>query len=165
MMIRPWLCLKLDHKDPIAENPGNMSSSPKTNQVLLDIPAKERYLNLIGSCISGIIEREEDLPNPKELIFRLELAVREICNNIIEHAYAGAEGRIKIYLSIEEAPRRLVVDLYDFGRTFELQSYHQPNQHEPQTSGYGLFLVDELCSRVEYRSEGNINHWRLEKDF
>jgi serine/threonine-protein kinase RsbW len=91
--------------------------------------------------------------------------VHEACANIIEHAYRFSEGRIAVHISLCEQPDSIVIDLFDTGEKAVLDEVRPPNLNEPQIKGYGLFLIQQLMDSVEYLSEAEGNHWRLEKKF
>lgn len=129
----------------------------------VNIAATYEQIPIIEGCIRTILSNVGDAPAHNNLRYGVELAVHEVCTNIVEHAYAGAPGRIRAALTLEPQ-RRLVVDLYDNGRSFNATAVAEPNLDEPQTSGYGLFLVRNLMDEVTYRPHADGNHWRLIKE-
>lgn len=135
------------------------------NTVRLEIPATHKYLNVIGSCIHAMLDREQGLAERDSLFYNIELAVHEACTNIVEHAYAGISGRIELTFTLFEEPRQFIVELRDRGQSFNLADVATPNLEQPQTSGYGLFLVHQLMDEVTYHPEPGNNRWRLVKLF
>jgi serine/threonine-protein kinase RsbW len=106
----------------------------------------------------------------------VELAVHEVCTNIVEHAYAGAgEGRIAVALTLETiggkavpvqgdaGARRLIVELQDTGCPFDPQAAPSVNLDQPQEGGYGLYLAHTLLDEVRYERRTDRNVWRLTK--
>ena len=137
----------------------------KIDVIHLDFPANHKYLHLLGACITGMLERIEDLHDPKILTYNLQLAAQEACTNIVRHAYAGQlEGRINTKLTLEDSPRRLIIDLHDTGRSFNLDAIPEPDTAGPQVHGYGLYLMKQLLDEVVYHPEPGNNHWRLVKN-
>lgn len=134
------------------------------NTVRLELPAIHKYLNVIGSCIHAMLEREQSLPGRDSLFYNIELAVHEACTNIVEHAYAGVSGRIEIAFTLIEEPKQFIIELRDRGQSFNLAAIQAPNLEQPQTSGYGLFLVHQLMDEVTYYPEPGNNRWRLVKN-
>jgi serine/threonine-protein kinase RsbW len=132
--------------------------------VHIDLPASLKFLNLIGACVRSVLEHECDLPDRECFIYQVELAVHEACANIIEHAYAGASGRVKLQLTIEEQPRRLIVDIFDTGIPFDPARLEKLEIGEPKSRGYGLYLIHQLMDKVTYLGEPGRNHWCLEKN-
>ncbi len=136
----------------------------RSKTIRLDLPAAYTYLPVLGSCVSTILEDVQGEKVADTVIHSVELAVHETCMNIIEHAYAGRPGRINLVFSLQNRPPRLIVDIRDTGRSFELKEIQEPNLVEPQTSGYGLFLVHQLIDEVVYERQAEHNHWRLVKN-
>lgn len=130
-------------------------------EVLLAIPATHRHLNLVGAVVSELLLREEGLAEPQLVSYNVQLALQEICANIVDHAYDGGGGRIELAIGFAHAPWRLVIELSDSGRPFEAASAVAPNLDEPQEGGYGLFLARELMDELSYDAEGGRNRWRL----
>jgi serine/threonine-protein kinase RsbW len=132
--------------------------------IRLDVPATYRYLNVVGACITEVLARVEGLAEPAMVAYRVNLAVHEICANIVEHAYAGQpEGRIAVTVVLITQPRSLIIDLHDTGRSFDPACVLAPNLNEGQVGGYGLFLVRELMDDVIYQPQPGSNCWRLVK--
>ena len=132
--------------------------------VQLSIPADFKYLNVVGACLTAILQHEENLPTPEIVTSGVELAVHETCINIIEHAYAGVAGRITLTIQILDDPRRLEVNIFDQGNPFVLPEIHPPKvDGDIQIRGYGLFLVHELMDQVKYVPQLGNNTWKLVK--
>ena len=135
-----------------------------TGQVVqLNLPAQHKFLNVVGNCIRALLANEDQLPERNALVYNIELAVHEVCANIVEHAYAGLPGRIGVTFALADQPRCLVVDLEDNGRSFDISTVAEPDLSQPHTGGYGLFLVHQLMDTVSYSPQPGSNHWRLVK--
>ncbi len=128
-----------------------------------EIPATFKYLNVVSNSLTAILEQVDDLPERANLTYNIVLAVHEVCTNIVEHAYAGNDGKIKIDVCLNEQSRSLRVDLYDTGQPFDLIEVTPPDLDEAPIRGYGLFLVQELMDEVTYKSGQENNHWCLTK--
>lgn len=133
-------------------------------KLVLIIPAEYSWLGVVGACVRAVLERKRGSGVDDNLIYNVELAVHETCTNIIEHAYAGEPGRIRIETKILDAPPQFIATLHDQGRPFEVPEINMPNPEKPQIKGYGLFLVNELMDKVTYSAEAEGNCWRLEKN-
>ena len=94
---------------------------------------------------------------------KLLLAVGELCNNSIKHAYEGMRGR-PIRISLVAGPEQLVIEVEDWGKPFDESRYRQPDLEATPSQGLGLFLVrsvvDQLVIDVE-RDSGT--RWTLIK--
>jgi serine/threonine-protein kinase RsbW len=136
-----------------------------TNTIRLDLPASFKYLNVLGPCIQALLEHADGLPEPEISAYNLQLAVHEVCTNIVDHAYADQPaGRIAIAFTLAAEPRRLIVELRDTGRTFDPTEVPDPDLSNAQVRGYGLFLVQSLMDDVCYRPSPSGNCWRLIKN-
>jgi len=140
----------------------NFSSSPK---IRLDIPAESKYLSVIGTLIRSLLELEEDTEDRETFLYQVELAVHEVCVNIIEHAYTGQSGQISMEVLIDQHPRRVFIDLYDTGISFDPSKLDVIDLNEPRVRGYGLFLVNQLMDEVHYSAQSGGNQWRLIKNY
>ncbi len=132
--------------------------------IRLELPAEHKYLNVIGACIGAMLDRAEHLSDRETLKYNMELAVHETCTNIVEHAYAGRNGRINIILSMQKTPNQFIIELQDTGNPFDLTQIQEPNLDAPQIHGYGLFITRQLLDEVKYNSNAGTNHWKLVKN-
>jgi serine/threonine-protein kinase RsbW len=134
--------------------------------IQLNIPAMHKYLNVVGACLAEVMARIDNLPEAASVTYNVQLAVHEICTNIVEHAYGNIESnRITITMSLAEQLRRLEVELHDTGSTFDLTAVRPPAFDTLHEGGYGLFLVRELMDEVTYDPQPGNNRWRLTKYF
>lgn len=134
------------------------------NVIQLELPATYTYLNVLGTCLSEVIARVDDLTDSSTIAYNIQLAVHEACTNIIDHAYGGPCGeRIGIAMTVQPSPRQLIVELHDTGRSFDPDQVPQPTLDDVQVHGYGLFLMRELMDEVTYAPQPGNNRWRLVK--
>lgn len=130
----------------------------------LDLPATNKYLNVLGACLDAFIARIEGLDDPRVTAYNVQLAVNEIVANIVAHAYAGAPGgRVAMVVRLIQEPRRLVVELADTGGAFDPTTVAEPDLDDVQIHGYGLFLARSLMDDVAYARQQDRNEWRLIK--
>lgn len=155
-------CIPEKHNQPMSIN---RDSNMKSEIVRLELPANHKYLNILGVCITALVERVQGLTDPKVTAYNLDLAAHEACTNIVRHAYADQpQGRIEAVITLEKTPARLTLDLYDTGKAFDATHTKKPNLDEPQVHGYGLFLMEELLDDIVYDTSIGKNHWRLVKN-
>jgi anti-sigma regulatory factor (Ser/Thr protein kinase) len=91
------------------------------------------------------------------------VAVGEICNNVIKHAYRGESGR-PILLALQVFADRFVVDVEDEGVPYDPRGYTPPDLDTVPESGMGLFLVRSSVDEVVFdtaRPQGT--RWTLVK--
>jgi serine/threonine-protein kinase RsbW len=105
---------------------------------------------------------------------RIEMAVGEAVENILEHAYKQPSKEWKfqrdpeIRLKIRVEQNRLIIELNDHGQSFDFCRYQPPHSHDNvrngRTSGYGIFIMREFMDEVQYNSSAETgNTLRLVK--
>jgi anti-sigma regulatory factor (Ser/Thr protein kinase) len=156
--------------DPMTPN-GQQAALPDSNStgrtVFLDLPANYTSLNILDACIIEILEQVEYMAEPAIIINDIRVAVQEACTIIIEHAYADQErGRIAVAFTLDEEPRCLRVELHHTGSLLDFEPPDQQedvaaslNPEEPETRGYGLFLLYTLMDDVTYTPQPGNNRW------
>jgi serine/threonine-protein kinase RsbW len=97
-----------------------------------------------------------DLGLDDDTIYDLQLAVDEACTNIVRHAYGGVGGEIEITIEPVEGGIRAI--LRDWGAEFDPGAAPIPDVTAPlelrPPGGMGLFLMQEVMDRVDFRFEG-----------
>jgi anti-sigma regulatory factor (Ser/Thr protein kinase) len=79
---------------------------------------------------------------PDSRLRDLRLLVSELVTNSVRHAGLRADDRIRLLVQRRDAVLR--VEVHDPGSGFELRA---PAPDPTRTSGWGLYLVDELADR------------------
>ena len=101
------------------------------------------------------------IPAPTLEVARLVLAIHELCANIIRHAYDGQNGTIS--LVAERTPDRVQYRVRDYApRGYTPPP--RPSMPDPLTlpeSGWGIFILHEVMTVVEYRRLPDGNEWLL----
>ncbi len=129
----------------------------------IELPARYQYLLVISATIEAILTRMDGFNGEAETIYQLKLAVHEICNNVIEHAYGADAGQLLLVITLEYQPPRFILDLYDTGQPCDLATVVSPDLEHPQVRGYGLFLARQLSDTLHYERVAERNHWQLTK--
>jgi serine phosphatase RsbU (regulator of sigma subunit)/anti-sigma regulatory factor (Ser/Thr protein kinase) len=131
------------------------------------VPADLHSLEVISHKVTQVCRSLPNLPTTPasdDFVYLVELAVSEICTNIIQHAYRGAGGQIRG--SLTPLPNGIQIDLFDDGEGFDPTSIPDPSP-EPNSlneGGYGLHIVRQIMDRVLYQAQTpKGNHWRLIK--
>ncbi len=109
-----------------------------------------------------------------EAIAEIELAIVEVVNNSIIHAYASST-EYKITVEIELNEECLIIQTYDTGIAMNpdsLEKDHADIQFEVSVDssieelpegGLGLKMIQHCMDEVSYQNLNNTNHWRLTK--
>jgi len=140
------------------------SSFNLANTIIMDIPAGLAHVHILSRCACALLENINNLEEREINLYNLELAIQEISVNIVKHAYAQTDGRIRMCLTLEQQPLRLIITLYDTGKSFDPTQIAQPKLGELQEHGFGLFLVQQLMDEVEYNHSPTGNTWKLIKN-
>jgi anti-sigma regulatory factor (Ser/Thr protein kinase) len=145
--------------------PKDISTIVKT--IEFSYPADIQYLTHIAEEITDSCRALPTLPpgpNADDFIYLIELAISEICTNIIKHAYAGQDGQITGCITLLNNGVQL--DFYDQGLSFDPNSVPRPNvdPHNLVEGGYGLHIVRQIMDVVSYEHDSERgNHWHLIK--
>lgn len=102
---------------------------------------------------------------PGELEYQVELAIEELCVNVVSH---GGQGEHGIELALESSPDSLTIEIMDNGIPFDpFTQAPAPDLdsavEERPVGGLGVFFVKTLMDEAHYRHEGDRNHVTLVK--
>ncbi|MDX1520459.1 MAG: SpoIIE family protein phosphatase [Anaerolineae bacterium] len=145
--------------------PKDISTPIKT--VDFSYPADIKYLSEIAEKVTKVCR---DLPalrsgfEADDFIYLIELAISEICTNIIKHAYADCEGYLDGRVTLLN--NGIQLDFYDNGEGFDPNTVPPPNMdpEELVEGGYGLHIVRQIMDVVSYENHPKRgNHWYLLK--
>jgi serine phosphatase RsbU (regulator of sigma subunit)/anti-sigma regulatory factor (Ser/Thr protein kinase) len=131
------------------------------------LPAELQVLEGISEQVTQVCRSLPDLPPPpgsEDFVYLIELAVSEICTNIIQHAYKSSGGELRGSLTLLD--NGIQIDLYDDGESFDPEAVPTPATQADSLNegGYGLHIVRQIMDSVEYQADTpKGNHWRLIK--
>lgn len=126
--------------------------------IRLELPAETAALRLVGPWLRALLtytgeERADSIAE------RLDLALQEVCVNVVEHAYDGQEGgRIQLDYEYSEGHHFTVSDT---GAPFNPTDRPKVDLDTPTEGGYGLHLIEELCDTFVYERRNGRNRWML----
>jgi serine/threonine-protein kinase RsbW len=113
--------------------------------VRLTIPAKAEYIALGRLALTAIARVR---PLSEETLSDLKLALTEACTNSVRHAYReGRQGSVDILYLLE--PDRLVVEVGDDGRGFELDEVETDGNGDLSEGGLGIAIIRAVADEVE----------------
>jgi serine/threonine-protein kinase RsbW len=103
---------------------------------------------------------------PSDDVHDIMLAVDEAFTNVVKHAYKYDDKKT-VTVTIETGPSEFVIRLADKGKPFDLSSYKEPNIEERimlrKRGGVGVYLINKLMDRVEYRKVDGENEIMMSK--
>lgn len=87
-------------------------------------------------------------------LYQIQLAVDEVCANVVHHAYDGMDsGDMEISCSLNDG--ELSIHVRDWGKGFAIDQVSDPDVDAPleerTAGGLGLYLVKQVMDQVEYR--------------
>lgn len=100
---------------------------------------------------------------PPQLVERtgeIELALHELAMNTIDHAIGHGQGELTIELRYDDLPSELVVVCHDNGAAFDADQWPEAPEH-PQVRGYGLMIIEQLASSIDYQRRDDTNEWTV----
>jgi anti-sigma regulatory factor (Ser/Thr protein kinase) len=89
---------------------------------------------------------------PLEACSAMLVAVGEICNNAIKHAYGARPGE-PIAITLGGFPDRVVVEVEDEGIPFDPHAYKPPDLDAVPERGMGLFLVRKTVDDLMFDTD------------
>lgn len=147
---------------------GATAQTESLELIRVELPASYKYLNVLGAFIREMLSRafSEEVAKLETVSQEMELAVHEVCTNIVTHAYAQQPGQI-IQLDFKLYPNlgKLEVELHDHGQNFDYSAVAEPDLENGQVHGYGLYIVRSLVDELFYEPQVGGNYWRLVKFF
>ena len=124
-------------------------TEPKT----LQLPSTHLALRSIGPWIDELLAPLEQ-GTASAVRGKIELAVHELANNSVDHAKSKSL-ELRGHVERDE----LVVSMVDFGLPFDGTQVSVPT--EPQERGYGLMIIEQVTTAIDYSRNGDRNHWTL----
>ena len=125
----------------------------KIERLKLSLPADKRYLSLVGAVVQQVCNEVPGLAPAAS--YNIHLAVDEALVNIITHAYENDPSGL-IELTFEIWADRLVIQVRDWGLSFDPSAVPEPSSSHPPQRGYGVYLIHKLMDNVMYE-EGTEN--------
>ncbi len=125
----------------------------------LAVPADLLSLRSIGPWLEKSLAEAGD-PDPAASLASMELAVQEICVNVVKYAYDDStSGVIDLECIIDDESCTIVIR--DQGVAYDVTTQPEVDLEKPTIGGYGLFLVEALCEQMVYDRVGEGNEWTL----
>ncbi len=123
----------------------------------LTLPASAKSISAFsqfvrtGALAAGIAANECE---------KLDLVLEEILINVARYAYTPETGAVEVAYA-PEGPRKLRVEIVDFGRVFNPLEVDPPDLSrglaDRPIGGLGVFLVRNMVDSIAYRREADRN--------
>jgi serine/threonine-protein kinase RsbW len=133
-------------------------------QTELYIPSDLKFLTVVESWLLGVLQVElSTLPDWSKWENRLRLVLVESYSNAVRHAHRDRPD-LAVKLRLEVQAEDLLLEIWDSGQGFDLDSYMPPVPEHYQEGGYGWLILNRLMDKVEYKvqAQGGGNCLRLQ---
>lgn len=123
----------------------------KEKIVILKIPPSPEFVGVVRLTLSGIASR---MNFSYDEIEDLKIAVAEACNNAIQHAYANADSRNSVSITIKFTinQKYLEIDVIDKGEGFDVKKQDMRKTRPQEEGGMGIFLIKALVDEASFSS-------------
>ncbi len=123
----------------------------------IELESKTDNLPVISDFVDETLTRFGADPGT---IFKVQLAIDEACTNVMNYAYGGQAGYMKLVL--EREGEDILITINDKGKPFDPTSVPLPDLtpelEERKIGGLGIYFIKELMDEVRYSydpKEGN----------
>ena len=130
----------------------------------LSLPAEPVELRRLTAWVATLLE-----PGGSDAVVlepKVELAVHEVCMNVIDHAYGDGHSPAPADITVEGSIDRDAVRarIIDTGAPFDAGTVRPPVPGVPQIRGYGLVIAEKLTDELTYHRADGANVWCLRFD-
>jgi serine/threonine-protein kinase RsbW len=131
----------------------------ETIDTSLEVAADLFAVRELGPWLHTVLSAMAPEYESNDIVGPIELALHELCINIVEHSYRGEAGRIR--LSVERDAYQLVFSVSDFGQPFDGDLTNTRDMQEQTIRGYGLAILQQLAASLDYHRADSSNCWRV----
>jgi serine/threonine-protein kinase RsbW len=119
----------------------------------LNVPSDLRYLTVVEHWLLGCLEMDlgEQVDWPRQSN-RLRLVLAEAYSNVVRHAHRE-QPNLPVLLRLEVKGCDLALEVWDYGKGYDLSDYSMPIPEQMPDGGYGWLIMNRLMDRVEYKLE------------
>ncbi|WP_448565048.1 ATP-binding protein [Trichothermofontia sp.] len=116
----------------------------------LHVPSDLKFLEIVEHWLLGCLAKEfgDEVEWPHQSS-RLRLALVEAYTNVIRHAHKD-QPQLPILFRLEVRDREINLEVWDYGKGYDLATYQPPQPDNRQEGGYGWLIMTRLMDRVEY---------------
>ncbi len=138
----------------------------RVRKVIVKLPALLQNIALLDEPIMRVLAQHAEFQIEEADISNVRLAVKELCANIIRHAYNGERGAITLTLEMDPATGCFTVITLDKGKyRFDWTQSTPPELAEAPEYNLGISHIRQLVDEVNFAPLANANQWRLAKSF
>lgn len=123
-----------------------------TLKIASDLAELDKMRTFLKKSLEGLSVSDKDS-------FKIELALLEICVNIIRYAYPNEKGEIFLKIWLDEG--KMFLEIRDWGVPFDPRGLEEPDIKEiiksEKRGGLGVFLSRKLMDGFDYKREEDQN--------
>ncbi len=123
-----------------------------TIRIASDLAELDKMRTFLKKSLEGLSVSDKDY-------FKIELALLEICVNIIRYAYPNSKGEIFLKIWLDKG--KMFLEIRDWGVPFDPRGLEEPDIQEiiksEKKGGLGVFLSRKLMDGFEYKRENDQN--------
>ena len=123
----------------------------------LTVPARAEQLEMVREQVESFLFTELGDRFGGFPMDEVMLAVQEAIANVVRHAYPSDQVPGPLGMHVEVADSQISFTVRDCGTGYDPFCVLGPSHDQPTPGGYGLFLIQSIMSRVEYRSVDKLN--------
>ena len=139
--------------EPLAEDSAEM-----------EVTSDPRNLAEIRKFMRSFCARIRTARVHEDDVNRLELAIHEAAINVMHHAYSDQTDQ-PLLVRLQESGGKLVIKIFDRGRTFDPGDVPAPSFDGTRDGGFGVYLIAQTVDSVRYeRDERGRNCMTLVKN-
>lgn len=116
----------------------------------LHVPSELRFLNIVENWLLGCLEMDlgESVDWARQSN-RLRLVLAEAFSNVVRHAHRD-RPHLPVWVRLELKDSDISLEVWDYGRGYNLNEYMAPTPEAMQEGGYGWLIMNRLMDHVEY---------------
>ena len=130
---------------------------------ILTVPADINYLAHIRDHVKKIAVADNFDP---KTIHAVQLAVDEVCTNVIRHGYKDISGGL-IQIKVNTGKTRIEVIILDQGKTHDPKQIKNPDLKRyveiGKIGGLGIMMIRKLMDEIKYNVTSHGNEFHLIK--
>ena len=129
------------------------------DELSVDTPGHSCHLEQIRTLVCALTRK---IGFPEDEVAKIEIAVDEVCSNIIQHAYAAGtkwcwpDRPPEIRMNLRVAQNQLIIAINHHGASFDYAACYPESidvrLQELHANGYGIFIIWKFMDEVGYTS-------------
>jgi len=123
-------------------------------KIKLVIPSDPKIIRAVRACIG---ELASGMGFSSEQVHDINLAVNEICANVIKHAY-GWNSKGKIIIKLQGDGNKLRISIRDYAPKQDPKQFRSRDLNQLDSHGLGLFLVEQLVDKLQFNTKHRVGN-------